>query len=216
MGVLVQGWEPDSPLMMALKVQPGGHLLTYADKKGVLLGERLAISLDKHVGDKMTLFDNETYTVMGIFKSGTVYENGSMTVLLKDLQRFMGREGQVSGFAIVVETSRGPGGNQANRPRHRGVRQERRSHAHRRVRRLDARNPVRPCHGLGHLGRGSGDRRRRHVEHHGDVGLRADQGDRHLAGHRLGTLARGANDPHGIDLAESHRRRWSAPRAPSG
>lgn len=102
-GVLVQGWEPDSPLMKALDIQPGGHLLTYADKKGVLLGQRLAISLDKKVGDKISLFDNETYTVAGIFKSNTVYENGSMTVLLKELQRFMGREGQVSGFAIVVE-----------------------------------------------------------------------------------------------------------------
>ena len=109
-GVLVQGWEPDSPLMKALGPQllPGGHLLTDADKKGVLLGERLAISLDKHVGDKMTLFDNETYTVVGIFKSSTVYENGSMTVLLTDLQRFMGREGQVSGFAIVVEHPEDP------------------------------------------------------------------------------------------------------------
>jgi putative ABC transport system permease protein len=109
-GVLVQGWEPDSPLMKALgpQLQPGGRLLTGNDKKGVLLGERLAISLDKHVGDKMSLFDNETYTVMGIFKSSTVYENGSMTVLLKDLQRFMGREGQVSCFAIVVENPADP------------------------------------------------------------------------------------------------------------
>src|SRR3990172_2930416 len=66
-GVLVQGWEPDSPLMLALgpELQPGGHLLTYADKKGVLLGERLAISLDKKVGDKLTIFDNKTYTVAG-------------------------------------------------------------------------------------------------------------------------------------------------------
>jgi putative ABC transport system permease protein len=104
-GVLVQGWQPDSPLMLALQPEllPGGHLLTYADKKGVLLGERLAISLDKKVGDKMTIFDDETYVVKGVFRSGTVYENGSMTVLLEDLQRFMGREGQVSGFAIVVD-----------------------------------------------------------------------------------------------------------------
>ena len=102
-GVLVQGWEPKSPLMLALNILPGGHLLTDADEKGVLLGERLATSLDKKVGDKLTLFDNESYTVAGIFRSNTVYENGSMTVLLKDLQRFMGREGQVSGFAIVVE-----------------------------------------------------------------------------------------------------------------
>ncbi len=69
----------------------------------MLLGERLAASLDKHVGDKMTIFDNETYTVAGIFKSPRVYENGSMVVLLQDLQRFMGRQGQVSGFAIVVD-----------------------------------------------------------------------------------------------------------------
>jgi putative ABC transport system permease protein len=104
-GVLVQGWEPDAPLMKALGPQllPGGRLLTDADKNCVLLGERLAISLDKRVGDKLTLFDNETYTVAGIFRSTTVYENGSMTVLLKDLQRFMGREGQVSGFAVVIE-----------------------------------------------------------------------------------------------------------------
>lgn len=102
-GVLVQGWEPKSPLMQALNILPGGHLLTYDDNKGVLLGERLATSLDKKVGDKLSLFDGEEYTVMGIFRSKTVYENGSMTVLLKDLQRFMGREGQVSGFAIVVD-----------------------------------------------------------------------------------------------------------------
>ena len=143
-GVLVQGWEPDSPADEGPGAQllPGGHLLTYADKKGVLLGERLAISLDKHVGDKMTLFDNETYTVVGIFKSSTVYENGSMTVLLKDLQRFMGREGQVSGFAIVVDHPEDQADIKRIAARHRGVGQERRSHAHRRVRQLDPRNPA--------------------------------------------------------------------------
>jgi putative ABC transport system permease protein len=89
--------------MMALDVQPGGRRLIATDSKHVLLGERLAISLDKKVGDKMTIFDNETYNVAGIYKSPTVYENGSMVVLLGDLQRFMGHQGQVSGFAIVVD-----------------------------------------------------------------------------------------------------------------
>jgi putative ABC transport system permease protein len=102
-GVLVQGWEAGSPLMQALDILPGGRNLAATDKKCVLLGERLATSLDKHVGDKMNIFDNETYTVIGVFKGTTVYENGSMTVLLADLQRFMGRKGQVSGFAIIVE-----------------------------------------------------------------------------------------------------------------
>jgi putative ABC transport system permease protein len=102
-GVLVQGWEPNAPLMLALDVLPGGHHLTAADEKCVLLGERLATSLDKHVGDKLTLFDDQTYTVAGIFKSPSVYENGSMVVLLTDLQRFMGHQGKVSGFAIVAD-----------------------------------------------------------------------------------------------------------------
>lgn len=103
--VLAQGWEPDSPLLKALdkELLPGSRLLTANDHKGVLLGERLATSLDKRAGDKLTLFDSESYTVVGVFRSGTVYENGGMVVLLKELQRFMGREGQVSGFAIVVE-----------------------------------------------------------------------------------------------------------------
>ena len=102
-GVLVQGWEPDSSLMGELKIQPGGRLLKASDKRGVLLGERLAASLDKKVGDTMSVFDDKTYTVRGIFKSNTVYENGSMVVLLRDLQQFMGRPGQVSGFTVVAE-----------------------------------------------------------------------------------------------------------------
>ena len=67
------------------------------------MGERLATSLDKHVGDELPLFDDQPYNVAGIFKGPTVYENGSMVVLLKDLQKFMGHEGQVSGFAIIVD-----------------------------------------------------------------------------------------------------------------
>jgi putative ABC transport system permease protein len=102
-GVLVQGWEADATLMHDLDILPGGRLLEASDKNGILLGERLAISLEKKVGDTLSVFDNETYTVRGIFKSKTVYENGSMVVLLADLQRFMGRPGQVSGFTVLVD-----------------------------------------------------------------------------------------------------------------
>ncbi len=101
-GVMVQGWEPNAPLMNALDILPGGHRLTTGDTKHVLLGQRLAISLDKKVGDTLTLFDTQEYTVAGIFKSPTVYENGSMVVLLQELQRFMDHPSQVSGFAIVT------------------------------------------------------------------------------------------------------------------
>jgi putative ABC transport system permease protein len=102
-GVLVQGWEPNSPPMAELNILPGGHRLTAANKKGILLGERLATSLGKHVGDSLAVFENENYTIQGIFRANTVYENGSIVMLLKDVQRFMDRPGQVSGFAVMLE-----------------------------------------------------------------------------------------------------------------
>lgn len=104
-GVLVQGWQADAPMMRGLNILPGGRQLAETDRKCVLLGERLAASLEKKVGDTLKIFDDETYKVAGVFHSNSVYENGSMVVLLADLQRFMGREGQVSGFAIVTDDS---------------------------------------------------------------------------------------------------------------
>ena len=101
--LIVQGWVVDSPVMRALNIQPGGHWLTAADKKGVLLGEELARSLEKKVGDQIPLFDNGQYTVVGIVKSPIPYESSSMWVALPELQRFMARQGQVTGYAIVVD-----------------------------------------------------------------------------------------------------------------
>jgi putative ABC transport system permease protein len=101
--LVVQGWIPDSPAMQQLNIAPGGHWLRAADKKGVLLGEDLAKSLEKKVGDKLPLFDDGQYTVAGVVKSAIPYESSSMWVSLPDLQRFMGRKGQVTGYAIVVD-----------------------------------------------------------------------------------------------------------------
>jgi putative ABC transport system permease protein len=101
--LVVQGWVPDSPAMRALHVEPGGHYLTAADRHGVLLGAELARSLEKRVGDKLSLFDDGAYTVVGIVKSNSPYESGSMWVTLAALQKFMGRPGQVTGYSVVVE-----------------------------------------------------------------------------------------------------------------
>ena len=101
--LVVQGWVPDSAAMRSLNVQPGGHWLTAADRRGVLLGEGLALSLEKGVGDKIPLFDDGVYTVVGIVKSSIPYESSSMWVSLAALQKFMGRQGQVTGYAIIVD-----------------------------------------------------------------------------------------------------------------
>jgi len=101
--LVVQGWVVDSPIMRSLDIQAGGHWLTAADQRGVLLGEELARSLEKRVGDTLPLFDDGKYTVVGIVKSPIPYESGGMWVSLSALQRFMGRKGQVSGYAVVVD-----------------------------------------------------------------------------------------------------------------
>ncbi|MEN6452327.1 MAG: ABC transporter permease, partial [Thermoguttaceae bacterium] len=101
--LVVQGWIPDSPMMRQLNIAPGGHWITAQDKRAVLLGQELASSLNKKVGDQLPLFDDGKFTVVGIVKSSNPYESSAMWVALPDLQRFMGRKGQVSGYTIVVD-----------------------------------------------------------------------------------------------------------------
>ena len=100
--VVVQSWPADSRLMKKLDIVTGRRLKE-DDSKGILLGEKLAATLEKKVGDKIQVYDEATFTVVGTFKSPVVYELQSMVVLLSDLQRIKGRKGQVSGFAVIVE-----------------------------------------------------------------------------------------------------------------
>jgi putative ABC transport system permease protein len=101
--VVIQGWEPGSPLMKKLEILPGGRLLEPGDTKCILLGEELALALEKKVGDKIPLFESGQFTVVGLFRSPISYETRSMVLSLADLQKFMGRPGQVTGFAVIVE-----------------------------------------------------------------------------------------------------------------
>ena len=101
--VVVNGWEADTPLMKKLDILPGGRLLKADDVHCVLLGEELAGALEKHVGDKIPLFDSGAYTIVGTFHSPISYENRSMVFPLHELQRVMDRQGKVTGFAVMVD-----------------------------------------------------------------------------------------------------------------
>jgi putative ABC transport system permease protein len=101
--VVIQGWEPGSPLMKKLEILPGGRLIEPGDSKCILLGEELARALEKKVGDKIPLFESGDFTVVGLFRSPITYETRSMVLSLSDLQKFMGRAGQVTGFAVIVD-----------------------------------------------------------------------------------------------------------------
>jgi putative ABC transport system permease protein len=101
--VVIQGWEPGSPLMKKLEILPGGRLIEPGDSKCILLGEELARALEKKVGDKIPWFESGDFTVVGLFRSPITYETRSMVLSLSDLQKFMGRAGQVTGFAVIVD-----------------------------------------------------------------------------------------------------------------
>ena len=102
--VAVSGLVPETRVYDLMEVEQG-RSLTLEDTNAVMLGVTLADSLQKKVGDIVEVVENEPYEVVGIFNGFNVLQNGSIVMSVKELQRLMGREGQVSGFSIVTTDS---------------------------------------------------------------------------------------------------------------
>lgn len=101
MGVVVQGWPPDSEPVRRLPIV-AGTAFSEPDAREVVVGQRLAAALKVGVGDGLDLIEGEAFEVVGIFESGNVFDNGSMFVPLQSLQRLMFRDGEVTMFAVVA------------------------------------------------------------------------------------------------------------------
>lgn len=100
--VAVSGLEPETPPFEEFTVIEGRQLKK-SDGKTVMLGVTLADSLSKKVGDIIDIVEGEPFEIVGIFDSFNVIQNGTMVVSIKELQRLMDRENQVSGFSIVTD-----------------------------------------------------------------------------------------------------------------
>ena len=96
--VIVNGWEPDCPVLDRVQVTDGRRLRA-GDKNCVMLGRILAANLGKKAGDVVDVY-SQPFRVIGVFESFSVYENGAVFMLLDDLQRQMDRPGQVTGFIV--------------------------------------------------------------------------------------------------------------------
>ena len=96
--VIVNGWEPDCPVLDRVKIQSGRRLQA-EDKNCVMLGRILAANLGKQAGDTVEVY-GQPFHVVGIFESFSVYENGAVFMLIDDLQRQMDRPGQVTGYVV--------------------------------------------------------------------------------------------------------------------
>lgn len=99
--VLANGWEPGSLLFRGIRVLKG-RALRPGDSRAVMLGRVLAMNLNKTVGDELDI-SGEKFKVVGIYESDSLFENGGLVVTLDELQKMMGREGQVTGFVVAAE-----------------------------------------------------------------------------------------------------------------
>ncbi|HEX3654442.1 MAG TPA: ABC transporter permease [Pirellulales bacterium] len=103
--VIVNGWEPDSPVLSAVDTVSGRRLRA-GDRQRVMLGNVLAANLGKHVGDRIELY-GEPFEVVGIFESFSILESGAVFVLLDELQRLMHRPNHVTGYLVEVDKTGG-------------------------------------------------------------------------------------------------------------
>ncbi len=102
--VPITGYPAGGFPMEQLAIQPGGHNLTAADKRGTLLGAILARNLDKKVEDTV-IIDDVPFHVVGIYQGSNMVENGGAVTLLPDLQQTLGpdRKGKVTQFQVVLK-----------------------------------------------------------------------------------------------------------------
>lgn len=98
--VLVNGWEPESILFRGIRILEG-RALRRGDGRVAVLGRVLALNLKKKAGDTVDVA-GEKYKVVGIFESDSLFENGGLVVPRNELQRMMGRKGDVTGFVVTV------------------------------------------------------------------------------------------------------------------
>ncbi len=105
--VIMNGWPADSALFhdpkQGLKLLQGRYLEPN-DKDKVWIGEKLAENLGVKLGDTIKIYDSQKAEVVGIFNSTSVFEQGSIATLLSDMQRYMDRPGEVTGFIVKTDT----------------------------------------------------------------------------------------------------------------
>lgn len=101
--VIVNGWEPDCPVLDRVDIFAGRKLMP-GDRGKVMLGKTLATNLGKQVGDHVEMY-YEPFEVVGIFDSFSLYESGGAFLLLDELQRLTGRPHHVSGYVVQVDKS---------------------------------------------------------------------------------------------------------------
>jgi putative ABC transport system permease protein len=99
-GVPLVGWNADN-FMFAEMHLLAGRWLEPNEPKAAVLGTVLAQNLRKKIGDQVDFY-GEPFTLVGIYESFSVFENGSALVALSELRRLMNEPDRVSGFHLAL------------------------------------------------------------------------------------------------------------------
>jgi putative ABC transport system permease protein len=103
--LVVFGWPGDSFLWDHLTLREGRWPRT-SDTRALALGAVAAELLSKHAGDTLQMED-ESFTISAVFTSPAVSENGSVLMVLEDLQRITHQDGLVNMINVRLHPEAG-------------------------------------------------------------------------------------------------------------
>ena len=102
MNTLVYGWKADTFEFSALNILQGRKFQD--GQQEVMLGELLAGSLNKKVGDTLDL-QGSTFRVVGIFRSGSALEDGAIIMPLDQMQGLSEMQGKVTAYHVRLKAA---------------------------------------------------------------------------------------------------------------
>ncbi|HUB19085.1 MAG TPA: ABC transporter permease [Acidobacteriaceae bacterium] len=97
---LVYGWKSDTFEFSAINILSGRRFQDGTQE--VMLGELLAGSLNKKVGDSINLQGTE-FKVVGIFRSGSALETGAIIMPISEMQALSGMSGKVTAYHVRLK-----------------------------------------------------------------------------------------------------------------
>jgi ABC-type antimicrobial peptide transport system permease subunit len=100
------GYPADSFLLDRFTIQEGVGLDSPEARAGrgtpIIIGRAIAEALNKEVGDSLRV-TTSTFRIVGIYETGSAFEDGGGVLALEDAQLLLGRQRQVGAFYILLK-----------------------------------------------------------------------------------------------------------------
>lgn len=100
LGVPISGWRPESYLFEGLTMI-SGNSLSAGERKKVILGQSIAETTRKKLGDRLDIEGME-FEVTGIYTATNMLEQNGIIISLPDMQELVASPGFVTGFSVKL------------------------------------------------------------------------------------------------------------------